>query len=607
MTGRLEELDAGEVRPASVSPRLVILKGVPDDVRQSIRISEQSSFADNTWECSRENPDLHPAKVTVRLSRLCFDDGARITDPSKAIYLRPMKEYLFSMLVNPPSTWPKWSTVCSTYHKGVARLLKYMDANAFYKFSDLGPADLEDFLECVAAEPVVGGGVITNRALRARVAGLNWLYEQSPKLEDGLRSNPFGDYGSAEGWAKACCQKVIPRGGSRTVEMPDEVAREIFSRALEDLSIANTLHLLSEARKCYKPQYFGAKKILLNPFPWDRFGMINGLEVGRWEARLATACYIVIAMLTGMRWHEVVSLRTGKDEVNWREEEIIHDGLKKRLFFVISHTNKLQAKPVEYKWQTLPIANLAIKAAEVGLSRRRKGGRFLFPSYHAVGSRVSQSASATNFEHFIKRHGITYRDEPWRLASHQFRKKFARIMIRQGLGLKALQDQLKHFDIEMTRVYGDINLYVELQREKFNVSAEQYQEIMRAQQKFVGGGAKEMSVLQKQFLGMTKNEQEKFLAELPKSALIEQLDDGLCMYRSMHALCGGEVAACRPADCNNALIPISGKKKSFQWRKMENVRLLNYFSGDRPKVAYLIARNEQLDKLLLQIDQAENV
>ncbi|MFV2949000.1 tyrosine-type recombinase/integrase [Pseudomonas japonica] len=607
MTELLKAVDAERFGSALVSPRVVSLIGIGDEKRNSIRISEKSSYVDDVWDCTVENRDLHPANVTIRLSRIYFDGGVRITDPCKAVYLRLVKEYLFSMLVNPPSARPKWSTVCSTYHRGIARLLRYMDANAFYKFSDLGPTDFEDFLEALAVEPLEGGGVITDRALRARVMGLNWLYEQSSKLEDGLQSNPFGDYGSASGWARACCQKLIPRDGSRTVEMPDEVAREIFSRALDDLSIADTLQRVSEARKCYKPEYYGAKKKLLNPFPWHLFGMVTGHEIVKWEARLATACHIVIAMLTGMRWHEVVALKTGENEVNWREEDIVHDGQRKKFFFVISRTYKLQGEPVEYKWQTLPIVKTAIEAAELGLARRRRGGSFLFPSFHTADARTSDSSSGANFGRFVKAHNITFRGKYWGLASHQFRKKFARIMIRQGLGLKALQDQLKHFDIEMTRVYGDMNLYVELQHEKFQISSEQYEEIMRGQKKFVGGGAVEVSQLQRQFLGMTKNQQEEFLAGLPRSALIEQLDDGLCMYRSKHALCGGDMAACRPADCNNALISIDGKKKSFQWRKNENTRLLNFFRHDQPKVAYLISRNEQLDKLLLQIDQAEIV
>ncbi|MEE4138732.1 tyrosine-type recombinase/integrase [Pseudomonas viridiflava] len=583
----------------------ISLKGISDDIRATIKLSARSTFFSDVWDLSNEYPDLHPANVKLRISRIFFDDGTLITSVCKRHYLKSMLEYLYSMLVDPPSTRPKWSTVCATYHKGVARLLRYMEVHAFRKFSELGATDFEDFLNVVANETVKGSVVITDRALRARVCGLNWLFEQSSKLEDGLRSNPFGHYGSGGRWAIACCKKLIPRNGSTTVEMPDQVATAVFSCALKDLSIANNLHELNLERSRYVPRYRGTKKLLLNPFPWHQYGMKTGAEVVRWEARLATACYIVIAMLTGMRWHEIVSLRTAECG-NWLEEEVLHDDIRRRFYFLISSTNKLQAVPVEYKWQTLPIVKLALSAAELGLARRRKAGTFLFPAYSTEGARTSDSASSQSFKRFVTTHCIIYQDKLWNLASHQFRKKFARIMTRQGLGIKALQDQLKHFDIEMTRGYSDMNLYVELQQEKFEVSKEHYEEIMHSQQRFIGGGGREMDQLQKQFLGMTKSQQKVFLDELPRSALIEQLDDGLCMYRSKHALCEGSVAACRPADCNNALITIEGKKKSFLWRKLENIRLINFFPNDLPKVAYLTARNAELDKLILQIDEVED-
>lgn len=603
MIRNLKEL-IKEISPQTAERMVVSLKGLSDVTRSAISVSEKSKYSDPEWSLTAENPDLHPANVTLRLSRIFFDDGTDITYPCKAHYLRSTREYLFSMLADPPSSSPKWSTVCGTYHKGVARLLRYMHKNAFLKFSDLGPTDLEDFLDLVSSESVKGNTAINNRALQARVSGLNWLYEQTLKIEDGLQCNPFGHYGSASNWANACCQKQIPRHGSRTVEMPDEIARQVFCRALEDLAISETLQRLHDARLDYNSSSYSSKKRFLNPFPWHDFGMISGKEIVRWEARLATACYIVIAMLTGMRWHELVSLRVGERE-NWLEEEIVHEEIQRTFYFVLSYTNKLQAEPVQYKWQTLPIVKLALNAAELGLARRRKGGKFLFPSYRTEGTRTSDSASGANFRRFVDVHNIFHNGKLWPLASHQFRKKYARIMTRQGLGLKELQDQLKHFDIEMTRGYGDMNLYVELQEEKFILSGEQYTEMMQSQQRYVGGGGEEMDKLQKTFLGMTKGQQETLLKELPRSALIEQMDDGLCMYRSKHALCGGDAAACRPADCNNALIPITGKRKSFTWRINENNRLLRHFCKQPSKVAYLEARNVELHKLIVQIDHAE--
>ncbi|KJS67132.1 MAG: hypothetical protein JL55_36165 [Pseudomonas sp. BICA1-14] len=175
-------------------------------------------------------------------------------------------------------------------------------------------------------------------------------------------------------------------------------------------------------------------------------------------------------------------------------------------------------------------------------------------------------------------------------------------MIRQGLGLVALQDQLKHFDIEMTKVYGEMDLYAELQREKFILSNEKYDELMRGQVPIIGGGANEVLEYRKIFIGMKADDREVFLSSLSKKALIEQVDDGLCMYRAKKALCGGESLNCRPADCNNSIIPAEGMRRTLLWRKHENQRMRNFFKNQPLKVAHIDGRLAEIDKLLHQMD-----
>ena len=322
------------------------------------------------------------------------------------------------------------------------------------------------------------------------------------------------------------------------------------------------------------------------------------------ETRLIAASYIVIGMLTGMRWHEICAVKTGRFN-NWIERTITHEGLERKFFFVKSSTKKLQDSPTSYTWQTVPIVMTALDAAERGLARRRKTGTFLFPSGQNVGRRQSDTAIGGVLRRFVKIHNVKYENSLWPLATHQFRKKFSRIMTKRGLDIRSLQDQLKHFDIEMTRGYGDMNLYIELQNEKFAVSSEQYAELLANQTVIIGGGADEVRQYQRRFLGMTRDDRVAFLQELPKAALIEQMDDGLCMYRSGKALCGGERAACRPADCNNSIIPVAGKRRTYVWRNHENNRLLEFFKGEPLKAAYLQGRLAELAKLLAQLDQAE--
>ena len=101
---------------------------------------------------------------------------------------------------------------------------------------------------------------------------------------------------------------------------------------------------------------------------------------------------------------------------------------------------------------------------------------------------------------------------------------------------------------------------------------------------------------------MTKKDRKVFLNSLPKKALIEQTDDGLCMYRPKKSLCGGDKRNCRPADCNNSIIPAVGVTRNLQWRKQENERMLLFFKNNPLKVAHLTSRVEEINKLLSQLN-----
>ncbi|PXX95462.1 hypothetical protein CR157_17485 [Halomonas sp. LBP4] len=235
--------------------------------------------------------------------------------------------------------------------------------------------------------------------------------------------------------------------------------------------------------------------------------------------------------------------------------------------------------------------------------RNQRRNPFLFASSHVHARPVSKTAISTNLQNFISYHNIRFNGKLWPIATHQFRKKFARLAVRSGMGYVELKDQFKHYDIEMTKVYGDINIYSELQAEKFKLSQEKYNELFGSQIPIIGGGAKEVLSIRKKFIGMTKKEKASFLSTLPIKALIEQTDDGLCMYRPKKALCGGDLSNCRPADCNNAILPAISLYKTLEWRKSENARMLSFFKNNEQKTEYLRRRNEEINKLLAQLDE----
>ncbi|RNF81673.1 site-specific integrase [Pseudomonas putida] len=588
-------------------PSTLLLMAEED--RNTIKVSRKSYYADNVWDFSADNPYLSPKSSVITFSNLSFGNGTKLTCACNRHYLAAVKEYVYSLIVNPPYTRPTLSSICQSMRKGLRNLLLYMWGSGLLRFSDLTEADMQSFTDSIARKSNGSGGVLTDRTLRTRIYGLPWLYEQSRsgKLTDGLSVWPFGECESASEWSKSNAQKVMDRTVFTTPDMPDEVAIKIIQKAVEEIEIS---YFIEEVKRAQASQKTIGRKMIIQTsygkvvcdtrkFPWHKFGLTSYWDLHALEERVQTSGYILISFLTGMRFHEVVNIK--KNDC-WIKNTISIQGGMRSFCFVKSTTTKLEAVPVLTEWQTVPFIEYVIDA----LKRCYRHGSteassWLF-STREGGGRLGISTINHRLKQFVELHDIRFSGELWSLASHQFRKKHARLMIRQGLGLMWLKDQLKHWDIEMTKGYGDLSLYTELQQEKFALSSEKYAELIGGQFPIIGGGANDLNEIRKVFSGMIASEKEEFLNDLPKKALIEQTDDGLCMYRPSKAMCGGDRSNCRPADCNNSMVPALSLKRTLKWRLTENARLRTFFIKEPHKIAHLDDRIGELTKLLQQLE-----
>ena len=144
---------------------------------------------------------------------ISFDDGSDITQKGFECYLSSVKEYFYSLLVDPPSSYPKISTVCFSIKKGLRAIVRFMHIFGVERFSDLTEFELSEFQVWVCSGGRQGDGELTNRTLRSRVYGLSWLYEQSSKLSDGLVFWPFGSSQSVSQWTAEFSEKNLSREG----------------------------------------------------------------------------------------------------------------------------------------------------------------------------------------------------------------------------------------------------------------------------------------------------------------------------------------------------------------------------------------------------------
>ena len=586
----------------------VDIKSISEVNRRNIRVSSNSMYGDDVWDMSSEFPRIRSRLVVLKFKGIKFNDGSILTDKVNRTYLKQIKEYYYTLYTNPTSIQSKWSSYIASIKSGVQSLCRFMKENCISYFDEINEYDFEDFLEGIANQPHHLGKPITDRTLHSRVKGLALLYEQSPKMKRGLKVDPYANFGSESKWSKKAAKKVVPSVGM-TKEIPDEILKKLLSCALVEIRDLEKIKSLGQ----FFSDWYRIKDSLeiMSYKKCDPINYIedchNFKEAQVYANRIESACYIVIALLTGMRIHEISYIAPNIED-NWKEMLIKVDGLYKKVHFVLTNTKKLEPEPKEDQWQTIPIVKDALIAMKLlNMNWINKGCKYLF-SQRTLTGRVGQATTHTETNTKLKRFVATHEIysgngiEFWNLTSHQFRKTHARIMTRQGLGLKELQDQLKHYDVEMTKIYGDINLYTQLQQEKFKLSAELYEEFIGSQVPIIGGGAEEVDSIRKQFMGITTKDRKEFLSSLPKKALIEQTDDGLCMYRPKKALCGGNKNNCLPSLCSNSIINAKENKRSIEFKLKENERMILFFNKDLFKVAHLKKRNIELSSLVRQLE-----
>ncbi|HET6889851.1 MAG TPA: hypothetical protein VFH31_02015 [Pyrinomonadaceae bacterium] len=183
---------------------------------------------------------------------------------------------------------------------------------------------------------------------------------------------------------------------------------------------------------------------------------------------LRTACYIVVASLSGCRNHELAFVNS---ESYYRTEDA--DG--EAYWWMKSKSTKTDAGHVEWMIPEAAVEALRLMdwwakpfqaAIEEELAHRRSMNSadpliakaqihryavFLGKHpYSNVVRTLTTTAWNRNLKEFAKKHGIK-----WGFATHQFRRKFASYAARSRFGdLRYLKKHFKHWTIDMTLLYA---------------------------------------------------------------------------------------------------------------------------------------------------------
>lgn len=459
-----------------------------------------SRFGDPSWNFW---PYVPQENVPDGRKRLNWDfklpDGHRLTDPEHAQLLESCKDYIWSLLAMPIEgrKAPRPITLISKATT-LMHLVRWMVQQGFTRFSQLDGRSSEYI-------PVAKGNVSAD-TIHDRLGHWEDLHAQRDKIADGLPSHP---------WPLETSYTLTYGTGSRdyrkpkTEVIPDEVLKPLAKRAIDyvtrlapnildarDAAEAAAIGAPIDSRGYARTAWWKAKAV-------SRFGY-NGAEALQTDIfHLRTACYIVIAMFSGIRDSEMMSLGKGcvvpgrsKDssiDILWLHGTLYRTGERPKKWLVppivqvavqvMERFSQPYWRALEAEGDSLEVASGANEADAVKRREkviRHQGKLFLGADTksHGAVSVLSSENMNSRLKRFCEHFNIIGPDGArWPLASHQFRRTFAYNYAKSQMGdLLYLQEHFGHRSLDMTLLYGDGGL------DGYDTDADLLTEIAKAKQ-----------------------------------------------------------------------------------------------------------------------------
>jgi integrase len=446
-----------------------------------------SRFRDDVW-------DFYPyiPQESLSLSQKCIDwharlpDGRSLTDPEHAGLLNSAKAFVWSLFADPVEgrRRPKMLTLVGKT-KVLLFLLRWMVDRGLTRFVELDGHTLA----YAQAAPNSGGKPVSRSTLEHRLQIVEDIHLQRAKLDDALTVHPWA------GESTASLTGVEHRSRSyvpATEPIPDRVAGELARVAIEYVRNRGPVILAARDAKdaaLQKKRNSGYGRGTLQETRAaivHQWGYENAYKLTTALNRLRMSCYVVIALFSGMRESEVMSIgedciarrrsRDGSCDVTLLHGTIYKTGMRPKAWQVPPVVEEAVAVLVRL---TTPLREaLRQEAGElraripdtIGKEQARLVRRLaiverhqdkLFLAKYTQQNNVISVLSGVSIRNELRRFCVDHEifddaERPYPLHSHQFRRSYARFMARSELGdLLTLRDHFGHWSLDMTVYYAD--------------------------------------------------------------------------------------------------------------------------------------------------------
>jgi len=546
-------------------------------------VSSASRWEDDQWTFDHPNRDTQPCNRRI-VWKISLTDGSLLTDVRHRKLLEAVKLFTWSMHVLPPNgRLPLKGTSLMKCGDYALMLVKWMVAQRTRRFCDLTREDIEKYMAYVRSRKSTRRKGLIDRYTSGCIARVvEDIYLQRRLLPDAIQQPPFRPGERPSDLMRG--RMVVP-----TDRIPDSFARELFLAAESWILSAEPiitlytrfhrnlqavrgsgkfshLHNAKSRRELERRAAFsrGLTLPLAANLPLNCPRLDSAIGLARAANYLTVACYIIVALLTGMRVSEILSLQARA------VRKIRHKVSGKQYGYISSIEHKIRGRTagVRMRWVAPPIVCHAVNVlTKLTRSHRMETGfaeLFLTRGYLAGRATAIEKRELEKLlNRFADAMGIAQAaGQTWRLKTHQFRRSFARfVAIRDHTGLVALSTHLKHVSLVMTDqgyVGTDFSIDELIDKELESLVMEAVQSITSGEP--LGGPMAARISQQLEFMGRAGTQQrkdyERFILEDTSLILIPDVF-GTCVFSQETALCQGSdslrgLSTCM--NCSNMLI-----------------------------------------------------
>lgn len=440
-----------------------------------------SKYGDDVWHLSGFTTNVPRATRLIDFSKI----PESFISVMKAIVYRYLRR---GRGVGRP---PKGGTLKSFF--GNARpFLRYLEALNIRSFGAVNAMICANYVAVCREHRQTGrfdGELLSKSHLVKRFSAVEAIYELSQFTEDPMLEEP---------WPETSSKYIAglghqPMQGGKTPLIPDTEFCILFREAYDLVQIGNALLDVRDSLDAIGVMRQGeSRQVITNAK--TRYLNALGLEGGmsafnKTIGDLRTACYIVLATLSGCRNHELASLQLGAHWCTEDDEGTVYHWMRSRSEKTNTGVHDwmipeaaVHALRIMERWaapfQAMVNAEIDSRRRinpsdpEIAELTKHRSALFLGKS-KAKGSPV-RTLSLLSWRSNLKAFANNF-ELGWDLSTHQFRRKFANYVAHSRFGdLRYLKEHFAHHSMDMTLGYAmdetwgqhfDLDLYVDIQDE----------------------------------------------------------------------------------------------------------------------------------------------